>query len=62
MSQFISLLNKIIKSNINVIKTVNLVYQNRSLSKDIMLMYLQPHVWYSGGKIIAFSDKNEMCN
>ena len=60
----ISLLNKIIKSDIDIIKTVNILYQNGSLSKTIMSlfdMYLQPCVWYSEGGIVGLSDKNESC-
>ena len=59
-----SLLNKVIEVNIDAIKTVNLVFQNWSLSKDIMLifdMYLKPHVWYSGGGLIGLNDKDKMC-
>ena len=59
-----SLLNTIIEGNFEVIKTVNLLYQNGSLSKDIKLtfdMYLQPCVWYSGQGIIGMNDKKEMC-
>ena len=60
----ISLLNKIVKDEIEVMKTVNLLYQIGSFSKDIILnfdMYLQPCVWYSLGEIIGLSDKTEMC-
>ena len=60
----ISSLNKFIQGNIDAIKTVNLLYQNRSLAKDIMLildMYLNPCVWYSGRGTIDLSEKNELC-
>ena len=35
----ISLLDKIIEGNIDVVKTVNLLYQNGSLLKDRMLIF-----------------------
>ena len=60
----ILLLNKIVEGNFDLIKTVNLLYPNGSLSKDTMLIfdiYLQPCWLYSGGGIIDLSDKNEMC-
>ena len=60
----VSLLNKIIEGNIDIIKTANLLYENGSLSKDIMLifdeMYLQKCVEYTGGEIIGLSDENEV--
>ena len=57
-------MNKNFEGNIDVIKTVNLLYHNGSLSNDIIHifdMYLQPYVWCSGEGVIGLSDTNEMC-
>ena len=57
-----SLLNKIIEGDTNIIKTVNLICQNESLSKEIIFIfdiYLQPCAWFSEGGIIGLRNKNE---
>ena len=60
----ISLLDKIIKGNFGVIKTVNLFYQNGSLSKgNDFFRYVFTTarlIFRSRGEIISLSDKNEM--
>ena len=64
MLPYILFLNKITEGNFYGFKTVNLLFQNGSFSKYMMLifdMYLQPCVWYSGGEIMGLSDKNEIC-